>query len=286
MFKKILVPLGDSSHTQSALENACELAKHFDSEIHCLYITDTEKIRSAYIAAAPLPEMDIMVPMDPVVETEIVDAVQKELVREEQLALEFYKKWKEKYSDLKIDLEETSGIIHDEIISRQDKYDVIVMGKSVHEDGSKLGATGDSFKKVVHKSKIPVLACTYTYLVGVNLLACYDGNPPAKRALDYAIKFAKNFKVPLNILTTWWDKEKAASINKEGVKIAEEQGVEVIPDVQHRNTVGTIIASAEQMNINFMFMGAYGDNPIKDFILGSTTDQVLSGTGCPTLLCR
>lgn len=286
MFNKILVPLGDSLHTESALENACELAKQFASEIHCVYITDTEKIRAAYVAAAPVPEMEMMVSMEPIVETEIVEAAQKDLDREEETAVKYYEKWKAKYPELKIELEKTSGTIYEEIIKRQSDFDLIAMGKSVHEEGSKVGVIGENFRRVVHKSKVPVLACTYTYQIGVNLMACYDGNEPSRKALEYAIAVAKKFKVPLTILTTWWNKQKAEEINRKGTAIAQEQGIEVISDVQHRNTVGTILATVDIQHINFMFMGAYGDNPIKDFILGSTTDQVLSGTGCLTLLCR
>jgi nucleotide-binding universal stress UspA family protein len=39
-YSKILIPVDFSSHSRAALEQACELARNFDSELHVLHILD------------------------------------------------------------------------------------------------------------------------------------------------------------------------------------------------------------------------------------------------------
>jgi len=284
LFKKILVPIGDSPNTESALTNACELAKYFDSEVRCLYVTNTEEIRTAYIVSSQSPEL--IVSAEPDFDRNVLEAVHKKLVREESIALEFFREWKEKYPHVDMRLEEVSGVIYEEILKREKDVDLIVMGRSISWEGEELGNLGENFRIIIHKSDIPVLACSHKYEIGLNIMACYDGGKPARKALDVAIKFAKKFKTPLHILSTWWNIEKAQSLNKEAVEIAEKEGIEVVPIVQKMNTVGTILGEIDHLFINLLFMGAYGDSPIKDLMLGSTTDQVVSRTGCPILLCR
>jgi len=284
MFEKILVPLGDSPHTETALDNACQLALKFDSEVVCLYVVDTEKIQSAYLTSAQIPE--VMMSMEPMYETNIIQAVQRDLEKEENNAHECFEKYKEKYPRANLKYEDASGIVYEEILKREKDYDLVVMGKSVHSEENEPGVLGDNFRKIIHKSDLPVLASTYGHEIGDNLMVCYDGKKNSKKALDVAIGVAKKFDVPLNILTINEEEKIARKVNSDAVEKALLHNVVPVSNLQWLNTVGTIIAEIDHLNINFLFMGAYGDNPIKDLILGSTTDQVVSETGCPILLYR
>lgn len=284
MFNKILVPMGDSPHTETALDNACQLAIEFESEVVCLYVVDTEKIQSAYLTSAQMPE--VMMTMEPMYETNIIQAVHRDLEKEENATHECFEKYEKKYPGVNLKYEDASGIVYKEILKREKDYDLVVMGKSIHNEENELGILGDNFRKIIHKSDLPVLACTYGHGIGANLMACYDGKKNSKKALEVAIGVAKKFDVPLNILTINEEEKIARKINSDAVEKALLHDVETVSNLQWLNTVGTIIAEIDHLKINFAFMGAYGDSPIKDFILGSTTDQVISGTGCPILLYR
>ncbi|MCE1247260.1 MAG: universal stress protein [Firmicutes bacterium] len=284
MFKKILVSLGDSPNTETALYNTCELASKFGSQVVCLYVTDLSKVQSACITCAQMPEM--MVSLEPCYEPEIVEEINKEMLREESVVTDYFEEYKKLYPQLDITLEKCSGEVHTEILARVKNYDLLVMGKTVHEEEDDFTTLGESFHKVIHKSTIPVLACTKDNNIGANLLLCYDGKKPAKKALEYAIATAEAFRVPLNILTAGMLQQEVEEINEEALKKALSRGVEVVQHVQPFNTVGAITGLVKRLSIDFLFMGAYGDNPVKDLFLGSTTDMVLKQTGCPILLCR
>jgi nucleotide-binding universal stress UspA family protein len=264
--------------------NTCELAKKFNSQVLCLYVADIEKVQSACITCAQMPEM--MVSMEPCYEPEVIEEINREIRREDVIVSQYFDKFQQMYPELGLRLEKTSGEIHSEILDRAKNYDLLVMGKTVHEEEDEYTTLGESFHRVIHKSKIPVLACTKDHNIGASLLVCYDGKKPAKKALDYAIKTADAFQVPLNILTTGIVMDEVEEINNEAAEKAKSSGIEVVSHIQPFNTVGAILGVVKSLNIDFMFMGAYGDNPVKDLFLGSTTDMVLKQAGCPILLCR
>lgn len=289
MFKKIIVALGDSPHTESALENACQLAVDFGSQVTGIYIEDADKIRAGFAASIQVP--GVMGAMEPIYDTSLIDFARDELIKEEEKAVKYFNEWQKKFPELNLTLEKSSGVIWEEIISRENDADLVVMGKSLHgPDGDEWGP-GYNLKKVAHHSILPILVSTKDHKVGKNLMACYDGKKASLKALQVAIDLARKFHSPLHILTVQdtiiddlkWGKK----VSEEAVRIARESELtEVIPIIQPWNLIGTILAEIKQLKIDFLLMGAYGDNPLKDLILGSTTDEVLKKTGCPTLLYR
>ncbi|MFP4498780.1 MAG: universal stress protein [Vulcanimicrobiota bacterium] len=284
MFKNILVPLGDSKNTAQALTNACELAKIFQSKVHCLYVADMQKISSAFVAVQQLSDG---VGLDIMYNPAAVELSEKEVRMEEEFAESYFEQWTKKYPELEIEMEKTEGIVVDEILEREKDFDLLVMGKTLYDEEDITDKVSHILKQVVHKSILPVLVSTMENQIGANLLACYDGKKPALKALNVACEVAKKFDAPLYILTTDKIEKNARQINNEAVIVARNDGVkEVLPLVEPFNIVGAVQGTIDRNNINFLFMGAYGDNPIKDFILGSTTDFILNGTGCPTLLYR
>lgn len=285
MFKRILVPIGDSSHTTTALDNACRIAAFFKGEVHCLYVADVTRLKASFIASPEIWGMSL----SPGIDTEsVMEAAQEEMRQGEKKAVELFYQWKQQYPNLNITLKKMGSIIHEEIIKEQESYDLIVIAKQFDEEEENLGGIGEIFRKVLHKAVIPVLVSVKDNYVGTNLLACYDGKKPSRKALEVAIEVAKQYAVPLTVLTTdEYNIRKAKRISKEAVEIAREKGLGGInPIAKQLNTVGAILGEVSHLEIDFLFMGAYGDNPIKDLLLGSTTDEILRQSSCPTLLCR
>lgn len=284
MFDKILVPLGDSLHTCTALHNAGLLARIFKSTVTCLYVLDKEKIEMTYLSTPVLGEV--------IADTEapdtdnVVGTLSAAIEKEAELILKYHEAAQKEFPEVDFELERVEGNVDEEILSRDDEFDLLIMGKSMQPEDEGYGVLGDHCRNIIHKANTPVLLVTHSYLVGSNLMACYDGSEPADNALNIAVETAKGMDVPLNVLTTWWNQKTAERINKKAIDRIKDRGVELVPLVHHMNTVGTILAEVDHLDINFLFMGAYGESKLKDLLLGGTTDQVIRGTGCPILMYR
>lgn len=286
MFKKILVPLGDSPHTSTALLNACILAEKLSSEVICLHVVDEEKIQAAFLPGHGLSE--VMASTEAPDKSHIIKAVQKELLKEEKTALKYFESARENHLNVKMSWKTSIGSVHTEVIKKEEEFeiDLMVLGKSINDEEEDLGFLGSVFREAVCNSSCPVMICTHTYSLGNNLMVCYDGNEHADKALNAACECAKAFNVPLRVLTTWWNLSTAQDINAKGVKRAEEAGVEVIPIVHSMNTTGAILGEIDHLEIDFLFMGAYSHSRLREILLGSVTDNVISQTGCPVILFR
>jgi nucleotide-binding universal stress UspA family protein len=286
MFNKILVPLGDSQHTAQALKNACELATYFNSQVHGLYITDQDVIRGSAHAQTQMPPTP-MIGGNVAIRESPVGQAQREIVIEENAALQYFEEYKIQYPEYLTILEKTSGIMWEEIIRREHDYNLVSLGRTVYkgeEQGSKIG---DILKQVAYKSTIPVLVSTSTYPIGQKIMVCYDGKKNSHKALGIASGLARKFGQPLLILTIEDDIQKSEVISKEAVNIAVEDGaLDVVPILHRKHTVETILAEVENRNVSLLVMGSYGDGTLKEFFAGSTTEDVLNQTGCPVILHR
>ncbi len=279
MFKRILVPLGDSRHTPQAFYNACQLAGEFDSQVTCLHIIDEEKLSVGFSRQSQMPD--------------ILEAVQKELRIEERFASDLFERMKKEFPGVEMACQSVTGTLAGSVLGREMEYDLIVTGKAVFDEGDILDIS-PGVREILHRSILPVLLSTDGHPLGVNLMACYDGSKSAFKALGLAVEVAKKFGTTLNILTVLEPfllaeeyRKKALEINQEAVTYALTEGfTNVHSIIEDLNTIGTILGEIEHLNINFLFMGAYGGSPLKALALGSTTDEIITSTGCPIIMYR
>lgn len=118
-------------------------------------------------------------------------------------------------------------------------------------------------------------------------LICWDGSKPAARAVADAIPLLRKAK-RIQIITV----AEAAKITEEfpSAEIAQHlsrHGLAVQVkriDVEDLDVANTILSHATDIDADFLVMGAYGHNRIREFVLGGVTAQVLSTMTSPVLM--
>jgi nucleotide-binding universal stress UspA family protein len=90
------------------------------------------------------------------------------------------------------------------------------------------------------------------------------------------------------VLTASDSKAEREAINAEAMKYLSHHSIQAEPILVSGNQKEaiTIITSASARQKSIVIMGAYGDNRLKEFLLGSTTEAVVRKTDCPVLLYR
>ncbi len=109
MFKKILVPIDGSEHSERALEAAVQIAKKFNSKLTLLTVYSVTEV------AAPSPEFSVMAI------GAARDSGEKILAKAEQ---------KVRSETIEVETELAAGTAVDKIVnkSKEGKFDLIVMG--------------------------------------------------------------------------------------------------------------------------------------------------------------
>ena len=137
----------------------------------------------------------------------------------------------------------------------------------------------------------------------MKILVCTDGSEVAKKAIEYATGFAKNYKASLTVLYVidhetsmkkpvydkYGDKtHKAKEILKDAKKAVTQAGGEV--EVTERIAVGPvsreIVRIAKAEGFESIVVGTRGMGGLRRMLLGSVAEDVMLYAPCPVVVVR
>lgn len=134
------------------------------------------------------------------------------------------------------------------------------------------------------------------------LLVAVDGSDPATAALDHAIDIAADHDARLHAITvantnvpslTRIGVDVVDALMQEGREIVDEartrgetRGVAVVSEVIQGEPAEIIVEYAERYEIDLVVMGTRGHRDLGEYVLGSTTDQVVNRTETPVMTVR
>lgn len=284
MIKSILVPMGTSGCSHNALRTAIDLANLFKATLKLLYVEDTTKMIQVILRyrmssagiSLDLPGLNL--------QQHEIREIQEEIDKEKDLVNKFY-------DGLKATIEGDhslivrTGEIHKEILSEAKSYDLIVMGKAL-----KTGQTGELqppvFNVIKHTNR-PVIALCEGESLGKNILIAYDGSRAANNALritgDLITALAPDV---INVLTVKHSEEEAKPLLEEVENYFIPYKLKIEKIWKAGRASENIIKTAEETKCSFIIMGGYGDNKIKEFLLGGTAEKVLINTDVPVMVCN
>jgi nucleotide-binding universal stress UspA family protein len=254
-FHNILVTLQENDQSQAALEQALWIAKLENSHISALHMVDSE---------------------------DEIDGPDVKLLREK-----FRKKIDE--AGIEGDLVVEIGSANKTIVERAIYTDLVVL-KLKYAPGTQ------AFAKLRSGMRILIRRCSQPLLVVPGamrpigrILVAFDGSPRAKEATYIGTYLAKHWGVTMYLLTTFRDqslKEEMKEYFLEAKSYFIRQ--DVFPHAHMREGLSgeTILAFAEEKEIDLIVMGSYGSNPLREMVWGSTIDYVLESVKIPLLICR
>ncbi len=144
-YEKILLTTDGSERSEAAVDQAVELTRKFDAELHILYVVDIG-IDSSYGSVA-----DLMSQLESVENFEEIGERTTKSIRE---------KVEEKGLNPEIAIER--GVPHKKILDYADKEDIDLVIMSTHgRSGLDRMLLGSVTEKVIRSSKIPVLTVAF-----------------------------------------------------------------------------------------------------------------------------
>lgn len=163
---------------------------------------------------------------------------------------------------------------------------LVVLGKrGEHADFSK-GHLGSNLERVVRSAKIPVLVAAREFKPVNRFLIAFDGGSSAMKAIHYlgTQPLLKDSECHLIAVGTP-DSELSRSL--EGAATAlKGAGYTVTAELLSGDPDEIISSKVKDTSADLLVMGAYGHSRVRQFILGSTTTNLVRTCHVPVLLFR
>ena len=183
-----------------------------------------------------------------------------------------------------VTVEQLHGTLVEVVTEMEERADLVVLGKRGESaDFAKLHL-GSSLERVIRASRRPILVASRKFTPIDRFLIAYDGGPSVERALRFVIEDPLLREIPCEILRAgkiddkakWYLEEAAAKLREAGFEV----NVRAVGG-EPEDVISTVI---REEKIPLLVMGAYGHSRIRQFILGSTTTEMIRTCQVPVLL--
>ncbi|MHB1307361.1 MAG: universal stress protein [Limisphaerales bacterium] len=178
------------------------------------------------------------------------------------------------------------GTLVERLTELEPGCDLVIIGKRGEQAGFDSGHLGGHLERVVRTAVRPVLVTAQTFQPIERFLIAYDGGPSVTRAIDFVLASPLLQGLDVHLLRAgqvddnarWYLEEAAARLRQGGYRVAS-HAVAGAPE--------SVIADVIQRErIQLLVMGAYGHSPIRAFILGSTTTNMVRTSPVSVLMFR
>jgi len=276
MIKSILVPVDASAYARAALEHGVELAKLYGARVTGLYVLDIRYLEMP-------PSLDYSYTFEAVPPTVVPpDVMEKFKVKSERILSDFAREVEK--AGLPVETRVEEGVPGQVIADMGNVHDLVVMGKRgeyAKWGRDLLGATAES---VARRSGTPVLLVEEKARPVGRALILFDGSHSANRSLKMAADLAERVPVELRVLTVDDDADRGRSTLGEARSYLEPLGLKATYSVLPGRVAKSVAFSLAEEPADLVMLGMRGHSPLRHFILGRTTEQVMRSVGLPVLL--
>jgi nucleotide-binding universal stress UspA family protein len=252
LFGDILVAITGLDSGWRALDEALEIARREEAELHGLHVVPSKIQRKSRGVLA--------------IQTEFDRRCQRAGVSGE-LAVE--------------------GGVVSHIISRRARWvDLVVLSLSYPPPSRPMDRLSPGLSSLLRNCPRPILTVPARWPKLERALLAYDGSPKAEEALFVATYLAGRWEMPLVVVTVLERRRTTPTTLDRARRYLQKHDVEAT-FVQERGPVAeAILQNAETHMSDLIIVGGYGRRPLLEVVLGSAVDQVMRASRRPMLICR
>jgi nucleotide-binding universal stress UspA family protein len=250
LFRDLLVPINRSSTNHDALDQAIQIARLENANIHGLHIVKT---------AAELNHPEVLA-----LQEQFKQICAKEEVQG-VLAIEV-------------------GDPVQKILERSALTDLIVM-KISHPPSAGIKALASHIRTLITRASRPIFAISGKVSGLQHALLAFDGSPKSKEALFVATYLAEQWQTKLTILTGLEDTALDNSAQDFAQNYLEFNEIEA-DFISRKYSAETLKAAAEEVQADLLIMGGYSGSILKEMTVGSSVNFMLRESQLPILICR
>lgn len=281
--RSILLCIDGSTYARTAAEYARQIAVKMRTSVKALHVEDARILESPILA-------DLAGSMGAQPYLALAPQIQ-EMLRNK--SVQIGKGMEELFQGSGVDFSfrSAAGRLAATVLEEETASDLVILGKrGEHEqDDDQLDMLGPSIEWIVRRSVKPCMVTPWRYREIERVAVAYDGSAHSASAVKKAMQLVKGMGLSLSLVTVRpvgdavppWQ-----TILEEGRNIVSEEGVECQTHLAHGHADEEILQFVNDAEIDLLVMGAYGHTRIREFLMGSTTFQVLLRAQIPIYLIR
>ena len=280
--KTILICTDGSSYSEEACRYAAYLSQKFQANIDVLYVTDLRQFEIPAVAdfSGSLGIQPFEGMVDQLREVEEIKA---KFVKEHAM-----KTLTDAGTTEKISFHHETGMLVDAISVQAEKADLVILGKrgeNVDFAREHLGSTLERVLRISHK---PCLVTNREFKKFSKLSIAYDGGNSCQAALNCISQneFLKSLDLHIITCVEGHNESQAVKYLNEAESILNKAGINPTCQMLSGEVETAITNYVKQANIDLLILGAYGHSRIREFLIGSTTTELLRSCHIPVLCFR
>ena len=284
MIKEIDIGLDGSQDSFEAYEYGLNIAKRIKSSVKAIFVVDQRKIQVPYIYAGGTYEISyerIYIPPDPGITT-FYEKVGNDLRKFAENCLE---KCRAKAKEAGVDWDGSirEGFPAAELAEESRSGDVLIVGQRGENARYKREVIGSTTEDLLRSSPRPVIVCPKSRNPIKRVLFPYDRSRAAENALQLYCNAMKNLAQDFILYITSEDGG-ITDCAEDEVQYLKQHGVPVRLVCDNASPVKSILSRASEEDVDLILVGAHGRNKIKDYLLGSTTVNLVRKSTIPVMI--
>lgn len=281
MIKSILVGLESAENNPIVTKYAMELGKFFNAGVTGMHVLDIRKLYSPFVE-------DVFYSMGMASVPNFQDIVRKRLVEIREILRDSFELDLKDYG-VRGEFRSGEGIVSEVLTAESHSHDLLVIGTKGERFRVAEILLGSTFEEVVRRVNRPIIvvpaACQKFYVK--KILLAYDGSDKASNALQFVVNAIEGKGIALEYLVVQDSLiEDAQAAFSEGKRYLENRNVPYQATLLQGEAVELILQHAKLNHCDMIVMGSYDRSFLKNLLLGSTTEELLSKVNLPTLLMR
>ncbi|MGJ3243171.1 MAG: universal stress protein [Opitutales bacterium] len=280
--KKILLCVDGSAYTAPSCEYAAWLANKTEAEIEVLYVTDLRQFELP-LAADMSGSLGIQPYQGLVVQLQEMEKKKAKTVES---------RIREIFGNLsleeRVQFTHRTGLLVDIVEDYRDTADLVMLGKRGENADFDKAHLGSMLERVVRACRQPALVTNRSYGEIKSIALAYDGGPSTRKAVEFLQTYSGFKDVEMHVVTVAEDHDEDAAANhlREAEEALKSAGYDPICQVFSGEPETAIARYVSDRSIGLLVMGAYGHSRIRQFLIGSTTTEMLRRCLIPVLCFR
>ena len=178
------------------------------------------------------------------------------------------------------------GELVDTLLEFQDEIRLLVMGRQGEHGDSAGEHIGSHLENVVRTLHRPILVIPAGYSEPRRFLIAFDGSATTRKAVGMVAASPLFRGLPCHVVMVGADKPEAHVQIEWARTTLTQAGFEVTASLRAGQVEDVLCAYRDAHAIDLIVMGAYGHSRIREFLVGSTTAQLVRQAKIPLLLLR
>lgn len=284
--KRYLVAYDGSPQAESALKYAGLLSQYVSGMLDVVFIADLRVLSNplfdiTLLALQGLGTLGNVIPR----EQAMLQLKTKLIARGEEL-LEEAKKHAEVQAAPAVHTRVEAANPPEFLIENSPFCDILFLGLRGEMHQYKAGMWGSTAETVIRRGESPVFLATGDYKPFVRLIVGFDNKPRSRQALAWAGVIASSMDLPMTVVIAGSDDRVREEIQNEALRIASAYDANPATVSTDEPAAKAILRAAGETGDALICMGAFGDQPIREFFLGSVAEEVLRKTSSPVFLLK